>query len=247
MTEAITEFRLEHEEPDEEDGDMDEANLIASGDFGRCSECGKVTNLANMFHHSYDDPRAQPDEFCPSCAVELGYVQDSIEQRDTGELDELSTPEVYPKVRAWQRTTNAAPVLGVPEPSVFQVGEEHLWFRVGTPSAVVDKLLHAHRGDYRIRLCYGDSKTGRDWQEIHDIEGYVGRTTGEVKIPILVYNKRSLGGSAILTDCIVRITLTGKHPTVLWQHPLYHIPPPPDEEQPDQRIIAVLQELQVKL
>ena len=51
--------------------------------------------------------------------------------------------------------------------------------------------------------------------------GYIGRSTGSQKIPLLIYNTRSMGGDHILDHCIVKIaTAVGKH--VLYQHPKYH-------------------------
>ena len=43
------------------------------------------------------------------------------------------------------------------------------------------------------------------WNEEHDIFGYVGRSTGENKIPLLVANFRSYGGGALLDHCIIKI------------------------------------------
>lgn len=92
-----------------------------------------------------------------------------------------------------------------------------------TPDQVVTILDNAISSKYRVRLHYGDVKTGRDWQEIYDIEGYIGRSTGTLKIPLLVHNSRSLGGGAILDHCIVKITTTRKPRRTLYQHPDYHI------------------------
>jgi hypothetical protein len=73
----------------------------------------------------------------------------------------------------------------------------------------------------RIRLYYGDAETGKCWMEEHDIMGYVGRSTGSIKIPLLVHNARSSGGGAILDHCIVKIT---KGKAVLYRHPAFHMP-----------------------
>lgn len=83
---------------------------------------------------------------------------------------------------------------------------------------VLTNLLH---NQFRVRIFLGDPATGQDWEEEYDTMGYIGRTTGQHKIPILVNNSRSLGGRAILTNCIVKITYsTGNF--ILWQHPNYH-------------------------
>ena len=73
-----------------------------------------------------------------------------------------------------------------------------------TNSDVIKVLEQVRQDHTRIQLDLGDAKTGRDWNEVHDITGYVGRSMGPKKIPILVYNSRSFGGGAILDHCIVK-------------------------------------------
>lgn len=94
-----------------------------------------------------------------------------------------------------------------------------------TPQAVIDILENnlRNRRQQRIKIHYGDVLTGKDWCEIHDVTGYVGRSTGYVKIPLLIYNSNSTGGSGILDHCIVKITESKKPYRVLYQHPKYHI------------------------
>ena len=92
-----------------------------------------------------------------------------------------------------------------------------------TPRKVVE-ILEAARQDgrlSRIRLSYGDAKTGKDWLEEHDVEGYVGRSTGRDKVPLLLANSKSTGGGAILDQCIVRIR-TASSLLTIWKHPNYH-------------------------
>lgn len=57
----------------------------------------------------------------------------------------------------------------------------------------------------RIRVYFGDVATGKCWNEEHDIFGYVGRSTGTNKIPLLIANARSYGGGALLDHCIIKI------------------------------------------
>lgn len=91
----------------------------------------------------------------------------------------------------------------------------------GTNPKVIEALEYARNKGIRISLSYGDKKTGRDWMEENWVDGYVGRSTGVNKIPLLLSNRKSIGGGAILTDAIVRIRYSdGKQ--ILYQHPKYH-------------------------
>lgn len=86
---------------------------------------------------------------------------------------------------------------------------------------VLDRFMHDR--DTRLRFCFGDADSGKDWEEEMDIVGYVGKSTGDIKIPILLYSKRSHGGGAILDHCIVKIEYANKKKGgVLYQYPLYH-------------------------
>jgi hypothetical protein len=79
----------------------------------------------------------------------------------------------------------------------------------------------------RARFHWGDVKTGKDWGDIYDVAGTIGRSTGPVKIPLLIHNARSMGGGALLDNCIVKITTTRGLKTntarVIYQHPNYHV------------------------
>lgn len=75
---------------------------------------------------------------------------------------------------------------------------------------------------YRLRLFYGDAKTGQAWGDVET--GYIGRSMGPVRIPIVRYNCLSVGGPGILDNCIVRIEKARKEhgqTVVLYQHPGY--------------------------
>ena len=88
-----------------------------------------------------------------------------------------------------------------------------------TPDKVIQVLERFRGTDQRIRIFYGDPKTGRDYGEEHWTMGYVGRSTGPVKIPLLVYSTRSYGGPGLSESSIVRITVDKRN---LYVHPKYH-------------------------
>ena len=74
-----------------------------------------------------------------------------------------------------------------------------------TSKEVVKVLETAKLEHTRIKLDYGDVKTGKSWGEVNDICGYISRSTGSIKIPLLIHNARSTGGGGILDHCIIGI------------------------------------------
>lgn len=90
---------------------------------------------------------------------------------------------------------------------------------------VRDALVHAyinrHIRQGRIRIWLGDHATGKCWNDEHDVTGYVGRSTGAKKIPLLLHDARSLGGSAILTNNVIRVDWTDGTGTI-YKHPKFH-------------------------
>jgi len=95
-----------------------------------------------------------------------------------------------------------------------------LHFDEGTPAEVQAVIQQAHANGDRIRVWYGDTETGRAWSEELDVMGVVGRSTGRLKVPLLLNNSRSTGGPSILTASIVRIDDTMARRT-LYKHPSF--------------------------
>jgi len=90
-----------------------------------------------------------------------------------------------------------------------------------TPDNIVGILERARISGNRIRVFYGDTITGRCWMDEFDTIGRVGRSTGDIKIPLLIKNRRSLAGGALLDDCIVKI-VSGY--STLYQHHNFNLP-----------------------
>jgi len=78
-------------------------------------------------------------------------------------------------------------------------------YHIDTNDKVIEVLERCRMNNTRIVIDYGNVETKESWNEVNDISGYIGRSTGSVKIPLLVYNNRSIGGSGILSHCILSI------------------------------------------
>lgn len=95
-------------------------------------------------------------------------------------------------------------------------------YDIRTSNEVIKVLETARQNNTRIILDYGDVETGKSWGDVYDITGRIGRSTGTSKIPILLYNRSSSGGVAILDRCIIKIS-ESKGGIVLYKHPKYDL------------------------
>lgn len=94
-------------------------------------------------------------------------------------------------------------------------------YKVETPQQVIDILERSRQNRIKIRVFFGDKETGRDWMEEYDTMGIVGRSTGDVKIPLLLAKNSSFGGGALMDNKIVKITIDKK---IVYQHENYKQP-----------------------
>jgi hypothetical protein len=99
-----------------------------------------------------------------------------------------------------------------------QVGK--LSFSENTPDVVCGILLKFNRSGERIRIFLGDSETGLDWMEEYDIMGHIGNSTGNLKVPLMINNSRSIGGPEIMAENIVKIT---HNKEIIYKHEKYHL------------------------
>lgn len=95
------------------------------------------------------------------------------------------------------------------------------YYHATTSDQVINTLERCRLSrDSRFKLDYGDVKTGISWNEEHDTTGYVSRSMGEIPVPILVANRRSLGGGAILDHCVIEVRYANKsHGGVIYRNP----------------------------
>lgn len=97
------------------------------------------------------------------------------------------------------------------------------WFAPGTDDKVrrVLERYRQHSPRKLLRIFLGDPQTGRDWMGESDVVGFVGRSSGAMKVPLLIEPGES-GGCAILTASIVRIMdADGRE---LYRVPNYQVP-----------------------
>jgi hypothetical protein len=90
-----------------------------------------------------------------------------------------------------------------------------------TDGKIIEILEKSRRIKERLIFDFGDTKTGKSWNEEFDTTGHIGRSTGKIQIPLLIKQVRSSGGGGLLDHCIVKIT-TSKGKKVLYQHPNYN-------------------------
>jgi hypothetical protein len=99
---------------------------------------------------------------------------------------------------------------------------ERTYFDPGTHPEVCRILERARKSGVQLRLFLGDTQTGRDWMEENDVVGRIGRSTGQMKVPLLI-PKHDIYGSAILTACVVRI-VEATTMRELYRHSKYQTP-----------------------
>lgn len=92
-------------------------------------------------------------------------------------------------------------------------------YHAETPKRVIKVLEEMLKTRTKVRIFLGDVKTGQSWHEENDVVGRIGRSTGNIKIPLLVPDGES-GGPGLLDHCIIRIdTREG----TLYQHKKFRV------------------------
>jgi hypothetical protein len=96
------------------------------------------------------------------------------------------------------------------------------YFDPGTDPKVAAVLERCRRGGTQVRLMLGDTGTGESWLDEYDVVGHIGRSTGLLKVPLLVEPGED-GGPAILTACVLAVVEwhTGRF---FYRHPALQLP-----------------------
>jgi hypothetical protein len=92
-----------------------------------------------------------------------------------------------------------------------QVNETY--YHTETPDDLIKVLEDLLDSKQRVAIHFGDVVTGK---EAYVERGTIGRSTGTQKIPLLVKTSRSLGGGALLSEAILKITESAGKKRVLY-------------------------------
>jgi len=96
------------------------------------------------------------------------------------------------------------------------------YFDPGTDRKAVRVLEQCRNAGTKVRLIQGDPSTGHAWLAEHDIVGRIGRSTGTLKVPLLI-EQGEHAGCAILTACLLAI-IDWDSGKFLFRHPTYRTP-----------------------
>jgi hypothetical protein len=88
---------------------------------------------------------------------------------------------------------------------------------------IAKALKYCYENKMRCRIWYGNRETGESWVDEIDVTGFVKRSGGCLKVPLLVYSSKSYGGVEILISAIVRIDCI-KTKEKLYVHKNFHVP-----------------------
>lgn len=155
---------------------------------------------------------------CLGFDVVYGYCLELVERIKKYHLEK---PEALPEILA---SEIGYPVQYEQYRMLLGVVDDHdigTWFDHGTLLKVRRILETCRKEGIEIRLFYGDDN-GRSWLEENDIMGRVGRSTGVMKIPLLIADGEC-GGAGILDRRIVKI-INANTREVLYAHENFHVP-----------------------
>ncbi len=96
------------------------------------------------------------------------------------------------------------------------------YFDPGTDPKAARVLERCRDEGARVRLILGNTATGQSWLDQYDVVGWIGRSMGPLKVPLLIESGAD-SGTAILTACLLAIVDWGSG-KFLFRHPAFHAP-----------------------
>lgn len=75
----------------------------------------------------------------------------------------------------------------------------------------------------RLRIWYGNTETGRAWNDTFNVAGYIGRSASRHPQPVVQQFKSAMQGEVLSTDKIIRIDIVETGETV-YRHKHFHVP-----------------------
>lgn len=124
-----------------------------------------------------------------------------------GDFGALSGYEKYlAAVRAWEASAQS----------------RKTYFDPGTDPKAARVLERCRNEGTKVRLILGATTTGRAWLDEHDVIGRIGRSTGVLKVPLLI-EPGADGGTGILTARLLAI-VEWKTGRFLYRHHTFCVP-----------------------
>ncbi len=148
----------------------------------------------------FDNARAHANQI----AERLGQADLAFSASDHATLDGYA--KYQQAIRAWGWSTLS----------------RQTYFDPGTPPEVARVLESCRNAGNKVRLVLGDPSTGESWLDEYDVVGIIGRSTGTLKVPLLVEDGEN-GGGAILTACVLCI-IDWRSGRVWFRHSAYQTP-----------------------
>jgi hypothetical protein len=99
----------------------------------------------------------------------------------------------------------------------------HTFFEIGTRQEVADVLKkYMQKNNEMLRIMVGDPETGVDSCSEFEVVGFIGRSGGSMKVPLIIEPGED-GGGPIQTSRVLRI-LRARDGKELYRHPKYQVP-----------------------
>jgi hypothetical protein len=97
----------------------------------------------------------------------------------------------------------------------------HTYFDPGTATDAARVLERCRKAGNKVRLVLGDTATGESWLDEYDVVGTIGRSTGPLKVPLLI-EEGECGGGAILTVGLLCV-IDWRNGKPVYRHPAYRV------------------------